>query len=100
MTDRLKVQPVYVVDLKRPWRSIKRGDCPIIRGKKMTWAQGPRHRHMLGGSAFFLRSQAERRKVHLLNRIEMSPAMHFVAPGVWALAHEALRHIRRTGEIT
>lgn len=89
---------VFIVDLQRPWKPIKKELCPIIEGKKFMWAEDG-HRHLLGGSAFFHRKGAERRKIDALMSILQSSYIKWRVPGRAKSAAWAYAKYKETGEL-
>lgn len=90
-------QHVFIVNLRRPWHLIAHEECEIISGKKFTWAQRTTGRRcLLGGSAFYLKAGAARRKMSRLNEDAFN---RWASPRRRSAALEELATIKKTGEL-
>jgi len=84
------MKKVFITDLKYPWRPVTEQEVEIVEGKKFVWAKGHR-RYLLGSSAFFIRSGAERRRINLLEQIVASSYMRNMQSYRWQKALSALQ---------
>lgn len=98
------VHTLYIVNSKYPPSPIQEAKCRIVVTEKVSWAEPimplrgklrTQKRFMLGALAFYMKSQAEKKKVLLL--IQASRA----GPRQMTLANESramLEHFRATGK--
>jgi len=99
------VHTLYIVNSKYPPSPIQEARCRIVVTEKVSWAEPimplrgrlrTQKRFMLGAMAFYMRSQAEKKKVLLL--IQAMKA----GPRYNTLAHESYKQLevfKLTGEL-
>lgn len=84
---------IYYVNLQRPWCVILEVEATLVTCEKFTWAVDQRGaRRLLGASAFFTVTSAERAKIGALMRL-VKPMIAAKVPHVYEVARtELLKH--------